>query len=340
MTCALRLRGLLDFHLAALAIEPGGLTLCSVDGDLARSHSASTIPSGKTTNFAQEPINTGWASIVFYVEELNLAGSGITSAQELMVPTLNLGVSRLLFAVEVGLRELIIESLELSAGPQWYKQRVPGPIYQSSLKRLREERASRWTTIVNHHPIYYTNFAELKVIIERNDNWRDVFEPIFKDKVVLVGTLQELDPVRNKIAHNRRATEIDAQIAETALAKLTTSIGGERFRAILLRSSETPSIREHLRTLLRETEQCQSAIDEFRCPTGCPVWSSTQRAWWFDDDYLEMDLAPLHVFFNLVLEYEALPRSRGTGHKLEQWFDQSGFDEKAAAAITTLQKLV
>ena len=41
MTCALRLRGLPNSHLAALAIEHGAgcrdrLTLCSLDGDFAR----------------------------------------------------------------------------------------------------------------------------------------------------------------------------------------------------------------------------------------------------------------------------------------------------------------
>src|SRR5258708_7569436 len=135
------------------------------------------------------------------------------------IPQDNILVARHLYCIEVALRELIIESLHSLAGTRWYKQRLPEVVWKESLKKLADERKSKWTQVVNHHPLYYTNFAELKVIIERHDNWRDVFQGFFESREVFVGTLAELDPIRNKVAHNRRATNADVQIAKAASEK-------------------------------------------------------------------------------------------------------------------------
>ena len=52
--------------------------------------------------------------------------------------------------------------------------------------------------------ICYVDFTDYGKIILRKDNWRDVFEKIFKDKTILQAKLRELEPIRNDIAHNRK----------------------------------------------------------------------------------------------------------------------------------------
>jgi hypothetical protein len=69
------------------------------------------------------------------------------------------------------------------------------------------------------HEIFYTYFPDLKKIIEKRDNWREVFEDIFGRRDVLV-KLDELYPLRNIIAHNRYLTKENADTVELYYKKL------------------------------------------------------------------------------------------------------------------------
>ncbi len=44
------------------------------------------------------------------------------------VPSENLAIYKLLYNVEVGLRELIIEVLEAKGGARWWKERLPSDV--------------------------------------------------------------------------------------------------------------------------------------------------------------------------------------------------------------------
>jgi len=111
--------------------------------------------------------------------------SGIESTT---VPATNNQISGYLYSIETALGELIIQEVGGAAGPKWFKQRVPETIRKEATARYEAERASRWSTFVPFHQIYYTNFGELKQIIERADNWK-LFANIFKGREVLIGTL-------------------------------------------------------------------------------------------------------------------------------------------------------
>jgi hypothetical protein len=55
--------------------------------------------------------------------------------------------------------------------------------------------------------IQYLDFADYVKIIARRDNWKDVFQVIFKDKEAFIVKLKELEPIRNAIRHGRKLTE-------------------------------------------------------------------------------------------------------------------------------------
>ena len=129
------------------------------------------------------------------------------------VPEQNTAIFKYLFAIENGLRELIISSLATAAGPRWYRSRLPGDVLDKYRQGATIERSTSWTQLVPHHPMYYVDFADLRKILERDDNWRDSFEVIFKRRDLLASTLSELEFIRNKIAHNRKATLQDLRIA-------------------------------------------------------------------------------------------------------------------------------
>jgi hypothetical protein len=124
----------------------------------------------------------------------------------LPVPQENIEIFTILYQIETALRELIIEVLSKVEGSKWYLRRLPGDILQKYKDGRILERQIPWTQFIPHNPIYYVDFPHLKVIMERSDNWKDAFEPIFARKEVVIGILIEIEPIRNKIAHNRKAT--------------------------------------------------------------------------------------------------------------------------------------
>src|SRR6266511_1781355 len=138
-----------------------------------------------------------------------------------LVPEENRAIYCYIYMIETCLREFIIEMLAAVAGPKWFKSRMPGNLLEKCRESVRFERQIKWTQFVPHHQLYYLDFPELKTIIVRTDNWSDAFEPIFKRQDIFVGTVSELEPIRNKIAHNRRATSTDLRIVEAAYSKLT-----------------------------------------------------------------------------------------------------------------------
>lgn len=55
----------------------------------------------------------------------------------------------------------------------------------------------------------YADFGDYRGIIERGENWRDVFQPFFKVKTSIGETLGRLSVIRNPVAHVRPLTVED-----------------------------------------------------------------------------------------------------------------------------------
>ncbi len=254
------------------------------------------------------------------------------------VPDENLAIYKLLYNIEVGLREFIIEAIETS-GHSW-KERLPGDVLETFRKARKYELDIKWCQLVSHHPIYYTEFPELQKVIDRRDNWKDFFEPVFKDKEVLKGTLRELEPIRNKIAHNRKATQGDLHVVEATYQKLVAAIGEEHFSELVERCTSATDIPE---TLLHLQTEAESA---FKCCKACEplerleVWDKVQANWWFDADYLGHELSAIKEYFEALVAYSELPRLRGYGHKIEAWVKSEGLEEKYIEAIQELSALL
>jgi hypothetical protein len=259
---------------------------------------------------------------------------------ESLAPEENVAIYQSLYGIEVALREMIIEHLSRVAGPRWYKQRLPEEIRKASVEKILRERGGRWTCHVDFHPIYYTNFSELQQIIERQDNWRDTFQSIFGSKAVVCGTLTELDPIRNKIAHNRRATPSDVQIVRASLEKIASAIGLNTFHAYVARCTAAPSVGQTLESLRNECVNCETHCLAYMVLPQTQVMQATENQWWFDNDYLGVDLQPIVVYYDLLKQYDVLPKARGTGHTLEQWICTVSLPEACRSAIAVLDQLL
>lgn len=246
----------------------------------------------------------------------------------LPVPQENIEVYTILYHIEIALRELIVEALSKVAGSRWYSNRLTGDILQKYKDGRRLESQIPWTQFIPHNPIYYVDFPHLRMIIENANNWRDAFKPIFVRKEVVVGILTEIEPIRNKIAHNRKATSMDVEVVRGAISKLSNAIGSAYFETLVSRCTLALDIPEQLGQLLMEAENSLLICCKFDSLDKLEVWKSVHDAWWFDESYLGEKIDKIEVFFHTVDAYSLLPRLRGSGPKIENWVKNSDIELK------------
>ena len=112
----------------------------------------------------------------------------------------------ILTQVEQYLRSTIAKCLTKLSGSNWIKQRVPHDMRERWKQRQEEDRSAG-------RPVYsriqYADFMDLASIIIQANNWRDVFESIFKNKNEVQVSLQRLHPIRKSIAHSRPLSKSD-----------------------------------------------------------------------------------------------------------------------------------
>lgn len=120
--------------------------------------------------------------------------------------------------LETNLRLFIEEKLK-KVTPNWWKERIPQDVQEKAEENmLKNESPWPWVKTEERTPIFYINFPDYGKIIQRRDNWNDVFSKIFKDSDMIFSWLKELEDIRNKIAHFRSIS-----IEESTTLKLNSS---------------------------------------------------------------------------------------------------------------------
>lgn len=221
----------------------------------------------------------------------------------------------MLFQLETALRELIIEALQAIAGPRWYRERLPGSSLEQFKAALELDRLTRWTKNVPHHPIYYVGFPDLRSTIELRENWAAAFGKIFpRNKDLVTTDLLELEFIRNKVAHNRRATSFDSSIVATAYTKLSTIVGADHFAELSRRYTVETNIAARLEELLREADVGFTICARGLRPPRLNAWQAAEAVWWwFDDLYLGYSLGRIRAYFDALQDYKSTwPKGRDT----------------------------
>ncbi|MFA6533718.1 MAG: DGQHR domain-containing protein, partial [Patescibacteria group bacterium] len=120
--------------------------------------------------------------------------------------------------LETSLRVFIEEKLK-QLTPNWWKQRIPSDVQEKAEENMaKNESPWPWVPIEEKSPIFYINFPDYGKIIQRKDNWNDIFSKIFKDSNIIFSWLRELEDIRNKIAHFRPIS-----VEESTTLRLNTS---------------------------------------------------------------------------------------------------------------------
>lgn len=243
------------------------------------------------------------------------------------IPLNNQSGYRYLYAIENVLRELIIDVLSNIAGPRWYKTRLPGDVLSKFKDAVAYERHLPWLDLSPHHPLYYLDFPDLKKIIEQRNNWSEVFEKMFISKNITSDALFSVEPIRNKIAHNRIVSLTDLIYLRSTYEKFRLAIGGEEFDILLERSANYRSCYERLVSLREELTSTYRQLTALKPVADLGVWKICQAAWWFDSLYIGRPIERISEYFGAVEKYRELPRGWGCALELERWVLSNDLEE-------------
>jgi hypothetical protein len=141
----------------------------------------------------------GFLGTRFYIR---LSPIGFQSLQD---PTIDSVVAmasayKILFTLENRIREFISE-LSSKYGPGWWNNCISDGIKKKVNQMRSDEQSLGWQVTSINDITEYLLFDHLGKIISMN--WKDVFEPFFKDQQKITHRLVELEAIRNSIAHTR-----------------------------------------------------------------------------------------------------------------------------------------
>jgi hypothetical protein len=106
----------------------------------------------------------------------------------------------LLYCFENSVRSLIKEKLQEKRGADWWDKAVPDAIKKHAQQRQEDAEKETWLEGSKKEPLGFADFGQLASIIVQN--WPE-FEDLILSQHWLKQRMDELEKVRNFIAHNR-----------------------------------------------------------------------------------------------------------------------------------------
>ncbi len=124
--------------------------------------------------------------------------------------------------VELSLRDIVEKKLSKLSGQSWIKNRVSQPMRKRWEERQEEDRSAGRPV---YSPVQYADFMDLADIIGQSNNWKEAFEPIFKNKDDFIVSLRRLHPVRKAIAHSRPLSRVDILTLVNESTRIFAALG-------------------------------------------------------------------------------------------------------------------
>lgn len=123
---------------------------------------------------------------------------------------------------EHAIRRFIERVMQAAYGDKWMKQRLPANMLESWIaKRDTAVKAGE----AERPLIDYADFSDYRQIIERADNWREVFKPIFGRPEDIRESFQRLQPVRIATMHARIITADDRLLLIVETKRVLRAVG-------------------------------------------------------------------------------------------------------------------
>jgi len=161
------------------------------------------------------------------------------------------------YFLEKTLRQFVVDQLSMIS-ERWWRQRVPWDVWKKAEERKKEEREKLVFTM-DLHPVWYVDFLDYVKIVTRDDNWREVFRRVFRNKDDFKVVMEKLLPIRNKIAHMRPLSvrekkNLDA-LSEDVLVPIWHRVYNEQFVKPSERLMKQGKIREAESILMKGFEK-------------------------------------------------------------------------------------
>lgn len=249
---------------------------------------------------------------------------------------------KLLFDIEVLLREVVQHRLLTAYGQRWLRQGVPGDVQEKVRAGISNDKRVSWSKQVLHSPLYYIDFPDLKKIIVNGTNWPSAFSEIFFPKSTTDNALSEIEIVRNKIAHNRIASKDDLAVLKASWVKLIRSVSTSEIsdakRAICKRILLKVTLDEFYAHILSALKLMKSG---HRLTSKITDSFLTVNEWWFDEIYFGADLENVIRLVELCNLYQAIPGGLGQAIVRRNWaFDNDIFSlfDKVFAVFDSILK--
>jgi hypothetical protein len=244
----------------------------------------------------------------------------------------------LLRNLEIVLRELVIVQFTILGEERWWKRRVPNDVQQTARRGLDYQRSTRWLDASTYHPIYYTDFADIRKILTSRDNWLEVFSQLLYNKDQLGADLQSLEPLRNTIAHSRTLSPSALEVLRAVCKKIRTSLGSDQWDS-LQKQQTVVHAAEVLPAVLSVLSNARHVLHFCRTVELADAVGASEQ-WWWDPDVLGGPLQDTNRALQVLNEYNLLPRGRGQGHLLEAWTRDNGTIESIDAALAELEAII
>ena len=134
------------------------------------------------------------------------------------------GVYGLLLRFERKLRTYIDRVMNDNYGKDWEKARCHGngAIYRGWVVKRDKEILSG---VEPSRLIHYADFTEYADLITKDDNWKEVFEQVFKRKENVRESFFRLGPARLCAMHARPVTKMEQILANAEITRLLIAIG-------------------------------------------------------------------------------------------------------------------
>ena len=118
----------------------------------------------------------------------------------------NVHSAELLFRLETSLRNFVNNQATALSGEKWINNVIPN-LLPDLRKRRKGEKRFHWLHNEDLSLLYYATLPELRQIIAKKNLWNRVFKKYFRRHEELEMKLQEIEAIRNAVAHNRPITE-------------------------------------------------------------------------------------------------------------------------------------
>jgi hypothetical protein len=230
--------------------------------------------------------------------------------------------------------------MSASFGQRWHLSQLTPTAKQKYTDAVKYERSHLSLKFTSFHPIYFLDLPDLRELISRKDNWRQVFSTVFgeKDYEKVKTTLSELEPIRNSVAHNRPISEADANLVRGIREKFKNWIGA-RFDTYRANAHAYRAIFGHFSELATEIETLYRSLSSAKVVDEPCVWNDVHSKWWFEPSYLSDDISDIEDFYSMISGYRSLRRGRGRGIAVEAWLnnvDHHNLFKKAVLACNRL----